>query len=197
MRNSPFLTTLLAALGFAAAALAADRPKLIDEQLPLQEIRPLDRLSYILTLEGEWGLPDKEKLRPAAGKPYYVNVFFPDGGVYSHRILGATVLPKTAEPYLDYKERLQRGDAVADPMFLKGEVRCILHDYQLVRHHVDKGGKFTVVVSVDRPVESLDSDRIVTQPIEIKWPLDRPVQTKPARTRHAPPEAPDAFPEKP
>ena len=198
MRTAPLVTTLLLVFGFTSAvAFADDKPKLLDEDRPLQEIRPLDRRSFVLTLEAEWGVAGKEGLRPAENKVYFVNIFFPDGGVYSHRVVGQPVFARGAEKYQDYPERLERGRAVADPMFLKGEVRCTLHDYQLARHNVAKGGKLTIVVSVDQAVDSLDAKKIITQPIEIKWPLQRKIQEQPARTRHSPPESPDAFPDKP
>jgi hypothetical protein len=182
----------------AAAATADDKPKLIDENRPLQELRPMDRHTYVLTLEAEWGVDGKEKLRPAKNKTYYVNVFFPDGAVYSHRVLGVSVFANGSDKYLDYPERVERGQAVADPKLLEGEVRCLLPDYQLARHGIAKSGKFSVALSVGDPAKSLESDNVITQPIEITWPLkDRPVQKTPALTRHSPPERPDALPGQP
>jgi hypothetical protein len=188
-----------AVLAIAASAVAADdKPKLIDGNLPLQELRPMDRHTYVLTLEAEWGEDGKEKLRPVEHKPYYVNVFFPDGAVYSHRVLGTPVFANGSDKFLDYPERVERGQAVADPLFLEGEVRCLLPDYQLARHGVARGGKLSVAVSVGEPAKSLESDNLITQPIEIPWPQkDRPVQKIPARTKHSPPERPDAFPGRP
>jgi len=181
----------------AAAALAADKPKLVDEERALQELRPLERHTYVLTLEAEWGLKGKDKLRPAEDKVYFVNLFFPDGGVYSHRVLGAPVFGRGSDKYLDYPERVERGQAVADPQFMKGEVRCLVPDYQLVRHGIAKGGDFSVVVSVDDAATAIDAKNVITQPIEIHWPIKgRPVQTKPVRTSHSPPEPPDEFPGK-
>jgi hypothetical protein len=186
----PFVACLVAGI-----SLAADKPKLIDEERALQVMRPLDRFTYVLTLEGEWGVEGSEKLRPADNKTYFVNLFFEDGGVYSHRVLGAPVFAKGYDRYLDYPERLERGQAVADPMFLRGEVRCLVPDYQLARHGIAKGGKFSVAVSVDEAATSLDSDKVITEPIEITWPIEkRPIQKKPVRTRHSPPERPDELP---
>jgi len=70
-------------LGGTAAGPAADKPRLelADEKLPLEEILPLDRRVYVLALEGTWKQP------PASGVAYYVNLLFPDGGSYSHRVL--------------------------------------------------------------------------------------------------------------
>jgi hypothetical protein len=194
MRTSHISMTLLLAFGFAFVALADDKPKLIDEKRALQDLRPLDRHTWVLTLEGEWGVAGNEKLRPAEDKAYFVNIFFPDGGIYSHRVVGQPVFSRGAEKYQDYTERLERHQAVADPMFLKGEVRCMVPDYQLARHGLAKGGKLTIAVSADRAADSLDSDKLITAPIEIFWPPDRPIQPDPVHTRHSRPEAPDAFP---
>ncbi len=68
--------TLLPALGFAAGP----RLQLSDPGLPLQDVRPLDRQAYVLTLDGVWTSP------PAAGS-HYVNFLFPDGTRHSHRVL--------------------------------------------------------------------------------------------------------------
>ena len=192
MKKVAVLGVLVAVGGFA---WADDKAKLVDEQLALQELRPLERHVYVLTLDAEWGDEGKEKLRPAADKAYFVNLFFPDGGVYSHRLLGTPVFAGGYDKYMDYPERVERGQAVADPMFLRGEVRVLVPDYQLARHGLAKGGKFSIAVSVGDAAKSLESDNLITQPIEIAWPLEkRPVQKTPVRTKHAPPERPDAFP---
>jgi hypothetical protein len=189
--------TGVALLMAGSLVLAADKSKLIDEERPLQELRPLDRHTYVLTLEAEWGVEGKQKLRPADDKSYYVNLFFPDGGVHSHRVLGAPVFARGSDKYLDYPDRVKQGQVTTDPMFLQGEVRCLVPDYQLARHGMAKGGKFSVAVSVDEPATAIDSKNVITQPIEIAWPLKgREIQTKPARTRHSPPEQPDEFPGK-
>src|SRR5437763_16805023 len=96
----------------AGAAWAADKPNLIDEERPLQELRPSDRRTYVLTLEAEWGVEGMEKLRPAEKKAYFVNIFFPDGAVYSHHLLGAPVFAHGFDKFLDYPARIERGQAV-------------------------------------------------------------------------------------
>jgi hypothetical protein len=80
MRYTLASTLFLFALsGFAAAAPAKPPLELVDEGLPLQELRPLDRRVYVLTLYGRWNQA------PATGA-HYVNFFFPNGGSYSHRV---------------------------------------------------------------------------------------------------------------
>jgi hypothetical protein len=71
-------------------ASAADQPRLtlIDEGLSIQEIRPLERHVYILTLEGTWSSPAKY------GVKHYVNVIFPNGAVASHRVLSEEYVRK-------------------------------------------------------------------------------------------------------
>jgi hypothetical protein len=59
---------------------------LTDPNLPVQEIRPLDRHVYVLTLEAKWDKP------AATGVGHYVNVLFPNGRAYSHRALDEGLL---------------------------------------------------------------------------------------------------------
>src|SRR5689334_4284937 len=77
------LGTVGLGLTLAGATRAADAPllHLTDEGLPLQELRPLDRHVYVLTLEGAWKQPAKP------GLAYHVNLLFPNGQSYSHRVL--------------------------------------------------------------------------------------------------------------
>jgi hypothetical protein len=167
-RFLPPLLTLAVLLGFTAAGNAADRIKLelADEKLPLQELRPLDRRVWILTLEGNW------TAAPTPGKNYYVNLLFPNGQSDSHRPLN-------------------------DSLFRLGEVRVILQDYQLKRHGRANGGTFQVVVSEDRPVASAQDPQVISNALQLNWPMDRPVVQRPPRSRFAPPPPVDAFPPEP
>jgi hypothetical protein len=70
----------LAVVGRLPAAEQA-RLTLTDEKLPLQELRPLDRHVWVLTLEATWQRP------PTFGVPHYVNLLFPNGTSSSHRVL--------------------------------------------------------------------------------------------------------------
>jgi hypothetical protein len=74
-------------LGATTPAWAANRLELTDENLPLQELRPLDRRVYILTLYGQWHEPGKANV-------YYVNFLFPNGSSYSHKILDPVLFHK-------------------------------------------------------------------------------------------------------
>ncbi len=149
----------------AATTFAAEAPPLhlTDEGLPLQEIRPLDRHVFVLTLDGVWKRP------PTPGIAYHVNLLFPNGQSYSHRVLDAG-------------------------LFGAGEVRCLIPDFQLVRNELARGGKFTIVVSARRTVTSVAAPEVVSDRFEVRWPLDRPVVPWPPRTRHTPPLPIDSFP---
>src|SRR4051794_36138792 len=76
-------TLALAALLSLTAATRAEAPRLtlMDEGLAIQELRPLERHVWVLTLEGRW------KTLPKSGVRHYVNVFFPNGAVASHHVL--------------------------------------------------------------------------------------------------------------
>jgi hypothetical protein len=71
--------TLFLLPGFTAAA-GKHRLTLKDEGLPLQELRPLDRKIYVLTLDGTWKPP------PDSRTTYYINFLFPNGSSYAHRV---------------------------------------------------------------------------------------------------------------
>jgi hypothetical protein len=165
MRHCSYsLLTLALAFGFAGTARCAEpRLKLSDEGLPLQEIRPLDRRDYILALEGTWSQP------AAKGTDHFVNLFFPDGGSYAHKVL-------------------------SDRLFALGDVRVILPEHLLQRHGVARGGKIVVVVSAGRPATTPGDAEVVSNALAIAWPLKRPVVTQPVRTKHVPPPPVDAFP---
>jgi hypothetical protein len=82
MRTAAVLSLPLAFI-LSAFASGAEPPrlKLIDEGLAIQELRPLERHVWVLTLEGEWKAPAKP------GVKHHVNVFFPGGASASHRVL--------------------------------------------------------------------------------------------------------------
>lgn len=169
MRLLPSLTLTLAAMvGFAAAANAADQPRiqLSDEKLPLYELRPLDRRVFILTLDGKWGQP------ATAGTTYYVNLLFPNGQSSTHRVLD-------------------------DEVFRQGEVRAVIQDYLLKRSGIADGGKFAVVVSAGKPATSTGAREVISNVLEVSWPMDRPVVQKAPRTRYTLPEPIDPFPPAP
>lgn len=60
-------------------AYADDRIKLSDPQLPLWELRPLDRRVYVVSLEGAWKKPATD------GTTYYLALKYPDGTTITHK----------------------------------------------------------------------------------------------------------------
>src|SRR6516225_3226583 len=74
--------TLCNLAGFGAGARAGDKPQLelTDPNLPIYELRPLDRRVYGLTLEGTWHRPAK------SGAHHYVNLLFANGSSHSMRV---------------------------------------------------------------------------------------------------------------
>jgi hypothetical protein len=149
----------------ASPALSADEPplRLTDPGLPLQELRPLDRHVWVLSLEGKWKQP------PKPGIFYHVNLIFPNGQSYSHRVLD-------------------------DLLFAAGEVRCLIPEYQLARNGLARSGRFVVVVSARRPVTSATAPEVVGESFEVRWPMDRPIARWAPPTRFSPPVPIDALP---
>src|SRR5262249_20242344 len=88
-------------------AFGADEPrlKLMDEELSIQELRPLERHVWVLTLEGKWGTPAKP------GVKHYVNVIFPNGASASHRVLSE-----------DYAANAQFPVLIQDPDLVRNQV---------------------------------------------------------------------------
>lgn len=167
MRRFLLLTlTPTLAFGFAASSCAGEKLQLSDGKLPLQELRPLDRRVYILSLDGKW-------IEPATkGKTYYINVLFANGQGYNHHPLN-------------------------DGHFRLGEVRAVIQDHQLKRNGLGDGGKLDVVVSVDKPVTSASASEVVSNVLQVTWPMDRPIVQKPPQTRFSPPRVIDPFPPEP
>jgi hypothetical protein len=100
---------------------------------------------------------------------HYVNILFPNGQSASHRVLD---------------EALVR----------KGEIRCVLQEYELVRNGVAGSGDFVIVVSQKRPVSSPTAAEVISDALKVTWPMDRPVVKRPPLTRHSPPPPIDALP---
>jgi hypothetical protein len=157
-------TTGLALLSVSSVwATDGPRLRLTDPGLPLQEIRPLDRHVWVLALEGKWKQP------PTPGFSYYVNLLFPNGGSYSHRVLDAA-------------------------LFTAGEVRCLLPEYQLVRNGVTRGSQFVIVVSARCPVASEKAPEIISAKMVVNWPMDRAIVRWAPPTHLTPPAPIDALP---
>jgi hypothetical protein len=153
---------LLLLLTPAQSAVAALPLRLADPKLPLQELRPLDRHVWVLSLEGTWTKP------AVPGIAYHINLIFPNGQSYSHRML--------------------------DDSFRLGQVRCLIPEYQLVRHGLAQGGQFTIVISAGPPVTTATAAEVVSVPFEVRWPLERPVFRWAPQTRFTPAAPIDAFP---
>ena len=175
-------------VGFAAGARAGDKPQLelADPNLPLYELRANDRRVVGLTLEGTWKQPAK------SGSHHYVNVLFPNGQSYSmrvdeHPVAVRKLVTESNNGTLTYR-------TVEDSPFRRGEVRCLLPDNQLIRNGVARGGRFKVVVSVDKPVSSASAPEAISNALEITWPIKRTIARRPPRTRHGDPEPVDAMP---
>ena len=180
--------TLCLLAGFTAAARGGDKPQLelTDPNLPIYELRPLDRHVYGLTLEGKWHTPAK------SGANHYVNVLFPNGRAYSIRvdenpIAARKLIEEPKDGQLNYRK-------VEDSPFRRGEVRCLIPDTEINRNGLSQGGKFTIVVSVDKPVTSATAKEVVSSSLEMSWPLRRTLAQKPPRSRYSDPEPVDAMP---
>jgi hypothetical protein len=167
---------------------AADKPQLelSDPKLPLYELRPLDRRVYGLTLEGTWNKPAK------SGVHHYVNVIFPSGRTYSARVdenpkAVRRLTGESNKGLVSYRE-------VEDSPFRRGEVRCLIPNNQLIRHGVARGGRLTIVVSAGKPVESASATEVISNALEVNWPLAREIVRRPPRSRFADPGPVDAMP---
>lgn len=165
MCTSLFSAGSIGLLFLLTPALSASSPpplRLADPKLPLQELRPLDRHVCVLSLEGTWTQP------ALPGIAYHINLIFPNGQSYSHRVL--------------------------DDSFRLGQVRCLIPEFQLVRNGLARAGQFTIVVSAGRPVATATAAEVVSAPFEVRWPLERPIFRWAPPTRFASPTPIDAFP---
>ena len=107
--------------------------------------------------------------RSEQGVKHYVNYTFPSGSSYSHRV--------------DNEE-----------LFRKGEIHCVLINHELARGGVWHGGKFKVVISAGKSVQSAESPEAISNVFEVTWPLDRAVSRYLPHTRHQGLRPVDAFP---
>ncbi|HMF15087.1 MAG TPA: hypothetical protein VKE94_22385 [Gemmataceae bacterium] len=183
-----FVGTLCLVAGFAGGARAGDKPQLeiTDPELPLYELRANDRRVIGLTLEGRWQKPAK------SGSHHYVNLVFPNGQSYSirvdeHPVAVRKLVGESKDGKLTYRQ-------VEDSPFRRGEVRCLIPDNQISRIGLARGGKFKVVVSVDRPVSSADAPEVISNALEISWPIQRALVRRPPQSRHGDPQPVDAMP---
>src|SRR6516165_1612312 len=117
--------TLCLLAGFTAVARGGDKPQLelTDPNLPIYELRPLDRRVYGLTLEGTWHTPAE------SGATHYVNIVFPHGRTYStrvdeHPVAARKLITESKDGKLTYRK-------VEDSPFRRGEVRCLISNNEI------------------------------------------------------------------
>ncbi len=178
---------------FLALALAGDlsaagpaRLTLSDEKQPLQEIRPLDRRVWVLTLEASW------KEAPKFGVPHYVNLLFPNGTSASQRVLDEGLFRSGELRVLLPEYQLIRGGVARG-----GTITLVVSaDRSVTSARAPEviGGPFEVRWPMDRPVVRLAPRTRHTPPPEIDaMPLPGempPVPVPPAGAR--PPVRPPA-----
>jgi hypothetical protein len=187
-RWSVTVLTLAAGLGFASGVRAGDKSQfeLSDPNLPLFELRALDSRVYGLTLEGTWHKPAK------SGAHHYVNVIFPNGRSYSTRV---DENPKAVRKLIgESKSGVMTYREVEDSPFRRGEVRCYIPENELARNRVKRGETLKIIVSVGKPVDAAKAAEVISNALEITWPMDRTIARRPPRSRYADPEAADAMP---
>ena len=158
---------LAACLCAVPACFAESQVTLRDPNLPLWEMRPLDRHVYVLSLEGEWkrGMPQRDA-------DYRVNIEYPDGAVIEHR-------------------------PTFEKAFRKGEIQVLLVQYQYDEHHLQRGDTLRIYITKRmpgiRPDAKSDDWEVVSNRLEVAWPFDRDVVRLPPKTRFSEPEPIDAF----
>jgi hypothetical protein len=103
---------------------------------------------------------------PDAG--YYVNIEYPNGGTVTNRVLD-------------------------DRMFRKGDVQCLLIQYQWERNHFHNGDKLKVFVTRQKPGVAPADQEVISNRIEVAWPFDRQVVRLAPRTRFSEREPVDAY----
>jgi hypothetical protein len=185
------LTWALAlALGGNLSAAEQARLTLSDEKLPLQEIRPLDRRVWVLTLEATW------KQAPAFGVPHYVNLLFPNGTSSAHRVLDEALFRAGELRILLPEYQLLRGGVARG-----GTITVVISaDRSVTSARAPEviGGPFEVRWPMDRPIVRLPPRTRHTPPPEIDaMPLPGDMPPVPAPPPKRPPVKPAPLPPKP
>ena len=108
------------------------------------------------------------KTPPDRDAAYSVNIEFPDGTATAHR-------------------------PTNDRLFRRGDVECLLIEYQLEKHHFVRGDRLTIFITRRDAASAPDDQEVVSNRLEVEWPLDRKVTRLPPRTRFTPPEPVDTF----
>ncbi|HZY90282.1 MAG TPA: hypothetical protein VFE78_36000, partial [Gemmataceae bacterium] len=171
------------------------RLTLADEKLPLQEIRPLDRHVWVLTLEATWQRP------PTFGVPHYVNLLFSNGTSSSHRVLDEALFRAGEVRCLLPQYQLIRGGVDRG-----GAITIVISAGRAVRSARAAeaiSAPFEVRWPMDRPVVRLAPRTRHTPPPEIDaMPLPGempavpvpPVRRLPVKPAPLPPPTPDKLP---
>ncbi len=102
------------------------------------------------------------------GASYQLTVRFPDGTTYAHR-------------------------PISDDLFALGEMRFMVPEYLLLRTGTAKGGKLKFFVT-ERPTAGAKPE-VISNTVELNWPLKRPVSRRAPALKATPPLPIDAFPD--
>jgi hypothetical protein len=102
------------------------------------------------------------------GANYQLVVRFPNGTTYSHR-------------------------PINDELFALGEMRFMVPEYLLLRTGTAKGGKVKLYVT-EQPSAGAKTE-VISNELELTWPLERPIGRRAPATKYTPMPPIDAFPE--
>jgi hypothetical protein len=159
------VSSLILALSLTTIAFGADEPRLVltDEGLSIQEIRPLDRHDYVLTLEGKWSTP------ATPGVKHFVNVIFPNGVVSSHRVLSEEYARKG-----EFRVVIQEYDLIRNKVPNPAKLTIVISRDKAITSATDSevlGEPFVTPWPLDRP--------IVTRPVYTRHTPRDPVDAMP------------------
>jgi hypothetical protein len=157
----PAVSSLTLLLLLTGGVFSAEQPQLVlmDEGLSIQEIRPLDRHDWILTLEGKWSKPAKP------GVKLYVNVIFPNGGVASHHVLSEDYARKG-----EFRVVIQEHDLVCNQVPRGAKLTIVISQDKGVTSATDPeviSEPFVTSWPLDRPIVKRMVETRHTPPDEI------------------------------
>jgi hypothetical protein len=160
MRSAAVLSLSLTLL-LTTSAFSADPPRLVlsDEELSIQEIRPLERHDWILTLEGKWSTP------PKPGVKHYVNVIFPNGAVSSHRVLSEDYARKG-----EFRVVIQEYDLIRNQVPRGAKLTIVISQDKMITSATDPeviSEPFVTPWPLDRPIVKRPVETRHTPPGEI------------------------------
>jgi hypothetical protein len=107
------------------------------------------------------------KTKPQWDAEYSIHIVFPNGVEVDHR-------------------------PTYERLFRRGEVQCVLIEYQYEKNHFQPADKLTVYVTKRKPGADPDQE-VISNRLEVAWPFDRDVVRKPPKTRFSEPDPIDAF----